>query len=424
VVQKGNSSGRQLTEGAKDGTIQAAIAFSRIQGVAMDFAACRQQFPVTREFTFLNHAAVAAPPQPVVEAVASFLAECAARGSLDYGRWQVRLAWVRERAAELIGAAAEEIAFVPNTSTGLATVAEGLNWRPGEAVLVAVPDFPTNVYPWQHLERKGVSVRFIERRPDGRFGPEELSRALVPGARLLAVSSVDYVTGFAADLPALGEFCREQGLLLCVDAIQSLGVLPLDVKECGIHLLAAGGHKWLLGPMGSGLLFVDRGVADRFEPPLVGWKSVVDEENFEPHFDLKQDAGKFEPGTLNLPGIFGLGAALELLHAVGIANIRQRVLALNDRFAEGLRARTLEVVSPRGETERSGILSFRPPGDALHCFRFFAERKVLVSPRGGMIRLSPHFWNDESDVDAFFAALDAFGTPLISDHHHGRVGVQ
>jgi selenocysteine lyase/cysteine desulfurase len=409
MEQKGSCSVRQLTEGAKDGTIQAAIAFSRMHGDVMDFAACRHQFPVTREFTFLNHAAVAAPPQPVVDAVASFLAECAARGSLDYGRWQVRLTRVRRQAAELIGAAAEEIAFVPNTSTGLATVAEGLNWRPGEAVLVAVPDFPTNVYPWQHLERKGVAVRFIERDAGGRLGAEAVAKALVPGARLLAVSSVDYVTGFAADLPALGEFCRRQGLLFCVDAIQSLGVLPLDVKACGIHLLAAGGHKWLLGPMGSGLLFVDRGVADRFEPPLVGWKSVVDEENFEPHFDLKQDAGKFEPGTLNLPGIFGLGAALELLHSVGVADIRQRVLALTDRLAEGLRQRGLEVVSPRGESERSGILSFRPPADAIHCFRFFADRRVAVSPRGGLIRLSPHFWNDESDLDAFFAALDALG---------------
>jgi selenocysteine lyase/cysteine desulfurase len=376
----------------------------------VDFAPFRALFPVTRELTFLNHAAVAAPPQPVVEAVAGFLAECATKGSLDYSRWLARLTKVRRQAAALLGATAEEMAFVPNTSTGLATVAEGLDWRPGEAVLVAVPDFPANVYPWQHLERRGVVVRCVERRPDGRFGPVEVAKALVPGSRLLAISSVDYVTGFAADLPALGEFCREQGLLFCVDAIQSLGVLPLDVKACGIHLLAAGGHKWLLGPMGSGLLYVDRRVADRFEPPLVGWKSVVDEENFELHFELKQDAGKFEPGTLNLPGIFGLGAALELLQSVGVEPIRQRVLALNERFAEGLRDRGLEVVSPRGETERSGILSFRPPGDFRRCCRFLAERRVAVSPRGGMLRLSPHFWNDESDLAAFFAALDAFGT--------------
>lgn len=374
----------------------------------MDFTAFRAQFAVSREFTFLNHAAVAAPPQPVVEAVAGFLGECAAQGSLDYARWLARLARVRRQAADLLGASAAEIAFVPNTSTGLATVAEGLDWRPGESVLVAVPDFPANVYPWQHLERRGVAVRFIERDAGGRIGPEAVAKALVPGARLLAISSVDYVSGFAADLPALGGFCREQGLLFCVDAIQSLGVLPLDVKACGIHLLAAGGHKWLLGPMGSGLLYVESSVADRFAPPLVGWKSVVDEENFELHFELKQDAGKFEPGTLNLPGIFGFGAALELLQSIGVADIRQRVLALNDRFAEGLRARGLQVVSPWGEAERSGILTFHPPADALRCFRFLAERKVLVSPRGGMIRLSPHFWNDERDLDAFFAALDAF----------------
>jgi selenocysteine lyase/cysteine desulfurase len=375
----------------------------------MDFTAFREQFPVAREFTFLNHAATAALPQPAVEAVAGFLAECAARGSLDYGRWLARLAKIRRQAAELIGASAEEIAFVPNTSAGLATVAEGLRWRPGEAVLVAVPDFPANVYPWQHLERKGVTVRFVERRPGGCISPADVAKSLVPGARLLAVSSVDYITGFATDLPALGEYCREQGLLLCVDAIQSLGVLPLNVKRCGIHLLAAGGHKWLLGPMGAGLLYVDYNIADLVEPPLVGWKSMVDEENFDLHYELKRDAGKFEPGTLNLPGIFGLGASLDLLQSVGVDDIRQRVLALNDRFAEGLRERGLEVVSPRRETERSGILSFRPPGDALCCNRFLAERRIVVSPRGGMIRLSPHFWNDECDVNAFFDVLDALG---------------
>ena len=375
----------------------------------MDFTAIRARFPVAREFTFLNHAAVAAPPQPVVDAVAGFLAENACRGSLDYSGWLARLARVRRQAAELIGASEEEIAFVPNTSTGLASVAEGLDWRSGEAVLVTAPDFPANVYPWQHLQRKGVTVRFIARRADGRFGPDEIMQAWVPGARLLAISSVDYVSGFAADLPALGEFCRQRGLLLCVDAIQSLGVLPLDVKACGIHLLAAGGHKWLLGPMGSGLLYVDREVIDRFEPPLVGWKSVVEEENFELHFELKRDAGKFEPGTLNLPGIFGLGAALEMLASVGVDNVRQRVLALNDRLTEGLRERGLAVVSPWGEQERSGILSFRPPAEAVRCFRAFAGRNVLLSPRAGLIRLSPHFWNDERDVSAFFAALDGIG---------------
>jgi len=374
----------------------------------MDLAPLRQLFPVAREHTFLNHAAIAAPPQPVVDAVAGFMADCSTRGSAGYGRWLARLAEVRRQAAGLLGAAADEIAFIPNTSTGLATVAEGLRWRAGDAVLAATPDFPANVYPWQHLERRGVRVRFVERRDGGRLGPEDFARALAPGTRLLAVSSVDYVTGFAVDLPALGAFCRERGLLLCVDAIQSLGVLPLDVKACGIHLLAAGGHKWLLGPVGSGVLFVDRSVTDLLDPPMVGWKSVVDEENFELHFELKEDAGRFEPGTLNLPGIFGLGAALELLAYVGIDSIRQRVLAINDRLAAGLQVLGLEVISPWDGGERSGILSFRPPGEAQRCFRFLGERKVAVALRGGAIRLSPHFWNDESDPEAFFAALNAF----------------
>jgi selenocysteine lyase/cysteine desulfurase len=375
----------------------------------MDLAACRDLFPVTERHTFLNHAAMAPTPRPVVAAAASFFAECSMQDGVGYGRWLQRLAEVRRLAADFLGAAPEEIAFTGNTSSGLASVAEGLSWRPGDAVLVAVPDFPANVYPWLHLQRRGVEVRRVERGEGGRLDPAAVAGALTPRTRLLAVSSVDYATGCAAALPALGELCRQRGVLFCVDAIQSLGVLPLDVRRCGIHFLAAGGHKWLLGPVGTGLLFVDAEVAGELEPPLVGWKSVVDEENFELHFELRRDAARFEPGTLNLAGIFGLGAALELLRGAGAARVGERVLALGDRFAEGLRRRGLEVVSPWGAGERSGILAFRPPGDAEHCLKRLAAAGVVASLRRGCIRLSPHFYNDESDVEAFFRALDAFG---------------
>jgi selenocysteine lyase/cysteine desulfurase len=370
----------------------------------------RALFPVAANHVFLNHAAIAAPPRAVAGAVAAFVAECSEHASLGYGRWLARLAKVRGLAASLLGAKAGEIAFIPNTSGGLAAVAEGMRWRHGDEVLVAVPDFPANVYPWMHLARRGVGVRRVERGEGGRLSAAAVARELTPSTRLLAVSSVDYATGFAADLPALGALCRSHGVLLCVDAIQSLGALPLDVKRCGIHFLAAGGHKWLLGPVGTGLLFVDAAAADELEPPLVGWKSVIDEENFDLHFELRRDAARFEPGTLNLAGIFGLGAALELLQEAGMEHVAGRVLALTGALAGGLRERGLEIVSPWGAGERSGILAFRPAGEPEACFRHLGGRGVIVSLRRGCIRLSPHFYNDESDVAAFFRALDAFGT--------------
>ncbi|PLX86660.1 MAG: cysteine desulfurase [Desulfuromonas sp.] len=348
---------------------------------------------------------MAPPSTPAAEAAAAFHYGCAARGSADYFDWQERLAGVRRSVATLLGAGEEEVALTGNTSEGLAMVAEAFPWRPGDAVLVPVPDFPANVYPWMHLERKGVKIRFVRRR-QGRLTADDFARALVPEARMAVASTVDFASGYATDLEALGSFCREKGLIFGVDAIQSLGVLALDVKKCGINFLAAGGHKWLLGPMGTGMLYVDAALTPDLDPPLVGWKSVADEENFELHFELKENAQKFEPGTMNLAGIFGLGASLELLREVGPEAVRDRIFALCDRFAEGLLGRGLELASPLSAGERSGILSFRPQDEAAATFRHLMANRVQVSLRGGLIRLAPHFYNNEDDVEGFFRVLD------------------
>ncbi|UCF56466.1 MAG: aminotransferase class V-fold PLP-dependent enzyme, partial [Deltaproteobacteria bacterium] len=198
-----------------------------------------------------------------------------------------RIREVRHLFAELIHGDPSEIAFVGNTSEGLSAIAAGLEWKKSDGVLVPKPDFPSNIYPWVNLERQGVRVHFFQRR-DGWFGVEEVDKALGPGTRLLSVSSVDFATGFLCDLEALGDFCRRKGLLFCVDAIQSLGLIPIDVKRYGIHFLASGGHKWLLSAMGCGVLFVSRDVDNLVHPERVGWKSVVQEEEFfRLQFDLK-----------------------------------------------------------------------------------------------------------------------------------------
>ena len=251
----------------------------------MDLAAYRDLFPIVRHQAFFNHAGIAPLATPVAETVAEFYRECAEQAGAGYSHWQRRLAAARQSAASLLGATSTEIAFTGNTSTGLALIAESFPWRPGDAVLVPVPDFPANVYPWQHLERRGVEVRFVERQ-QGRLTPAIIATALRPHVRLLALSSVDYASGYAADLPAISDLCRKNGVLLAVDAIQSLGVLPIDVRSAGIQLLAAGGHKWLCGPLGSGLLYVAADLPVQLTPVLVGWKSVVEPEDFRLHFDL------------------------------------------------------------------------------------------------------------------------------------------
>lgn len=374
----------------------------------MEPAACRALFPALDEQTFLNHAGIAPCSTRVVAAMRTVVAEQANLGSAGYRLWTERVGAVRRQAAEFLGAEPAEVAFVPNTSSGLSLVAEALPWQAGEAVLMPTPDFPANIYPWQHLTRRGVRVIDIPRR-GGRLEVADVARALVPEARLLVLSSVDFATGFAADLPAFGAFCRDHGLLLAVDAIQSLGVLPLDVGRSGIHALACGAHKWLCGPQGIGLLYLDRELQTRLTPPLAGWKSVTDEEDFTLHFHLRSDAAVFEPGTLNVAGIAGLGAALELLTEVGGARIRAQVAALTGQLQTGLAERGWRLASPWQASERAGIVAFSGTVDMPGLFRHLTAGGAVVALRNGAIRLSPHFANNAGDVERFLAVLDGYG---------------
>ena len=373
----------------------------------MDIDNYRSLFPITERYIFLNHAAVSPASMRVADTVKEFYLECAVQASKGYYRWMERVEKTRKGIAVLINAEPDEIAFVGNTSEGISTIANGLKWKPKEAVLVPVSDFPANVYPWMHLERLGVNVHFIKKH-NRRFGLKEIKEALVPGTRMIAVSSVDYASGFRTDLKELGAFCREKGILYCVDAIQSLGVIPMDVKECGIHFLASGGHKWLMGPMGIGVVFVDRQVNEMITPSRIGWKSVVDEEDFRIDFTLKEDALRFEPGTMNFAGIHGLGSAIELLEEVGLTRINKKVTEVNDLFIERLKERNLQIASPLNDNERSGILTFKPKKDPKKCFEFLINRKIMASLRQNRIRIAPHFYNNYDDVTEFFRALDEF----------------
>lgn len=374
-----------------------------------DFADYRSQFPITSRYTFMNHAAISAPPERVVRAVQDLLRQSSSSYGISvYPGWMQRIEAIRGLASQLIKAAPGEIAFVGNTSEGLGTVASGLRWNHGDGILVPRQEFPANIYPWMNLERYGVKVHFFERK-GGKFDAREVEKVLCPGARLLSVSSVDFATGYHCDLEALGDFCRKKGLLFCVDAIQGLGIVPMDVKRCGIHFLAAGGQKWLLGTTGCGILYISGDVNSLLHPSRVGWKSVKDEEDFfRIHFDLKPDALRFESGTMNVAGIYALGAAMELLLEVGVENIFGHVLALNDYLIQGLKDRNQRVITPLGPGERSGIVSFVPSPDPKALYHYLIQEHVVVSLRDTMIRLSPHFYNIRDDIDRFFEIFDQF----------------
>ncbi len=373
----------------------------------MNWSDYRDRFPVTRERVFLNHAAISAPSVDVVEVVREFMVEHARLGSQGYPLWMERVAEVRQNCAALIGARSTEIAFVPNTSTGLSLIAEAFPWRAGDAVLVPTPDFPANVFPWQHLARHGVETIWVPRQ-QGRLRVDDFASALTPAVRMLVASSVDFASGHALDLRACSQFCQSHNIVFGVDAIQSLGVLPVDVGSIKIDFLVAGAHKWLMGPTGIALLYVASDLLPRLTPALVGWKSVISAERFDRQFVLREDCAVFEPGTLNLAGIFGLGTAIGLLQEIGIDQVADQVATLVTELMDGLVDRGMVVHTPSATGQRAGILSFSSNHDDRRLFAYLHDNAIVCALREGALRLSPHFYNNNEDLARFFHALDRF----------------
>ena len=367
----------------------------------------REEFPVTESCVYLNHAAIAPLPRRSVERMKALVDQVSRTGDRHWPDRNNEVERVRGLAAQLLGARdPREVAFVDNTSTGLSYAAAGFDWRPGDNVVGADFEFPSNVYPWMQLADRGVEYRRVPER-DGRIDPDELLSRVDDRTRMLVLSSVQYASGFRSDLPRLGAACRERGILFVVDAIQSLGGLAHDVEREKIDILAAASHKWLLGLEGSGLLYVSDRVVDRIRPVRSGWRSM---RNLYDWTDLKIDwnegARRFESGTLNPYSIAALGGALEIfLEAVPDA-IEKRVLALANRTAEGLAAQGFHVISSRRPGETSGIIAATHPRIAAgELVKRLADRDVIVAERAGRFRVSAHFYNMEAEVDRMLEAV-------------------
>lgn len=364
----------------------------------------RDAFPACEGRTYLNCAAVAPGSTRVRAAINAWLDDHVAQGNMASGQWWTRAAEARARTAALIGASPEEVAFVRSTSHGLAMVAEGLDWRPGDEVAVASAiEYPSNVYAWKHLADRGVRLREI-RAVDGAVTPEAVEDAIGPRTRLVAVSSVQFASGHRTDVDAIGRLCRDRDVLFVVDAIQQAGAFPIDVKASGIHAMAACSHKWMLGLLGIGFLYVDRDLLARLRPVLVGWHSVEDPFAFDgTRFDLRSDASRLEEAAPSFPLVYGLGAAVEMLLDAGVADVASHITGLLDRAANALEAIGCEV-SPAPE-HRAGILMIKPAADVDALAEACAERNIAVSVRRGRLRLSPHLYNNEDDVDALVELL-------------------
>jgi selenocysteine lyase/cysteine desulfurase len=360
------------------------------------YEAYRDEFPVTRELTYLNHAAVAPLCRPAAEAMKWLVDDALNYGSLHYDRWMAAYDGLRSAAARLINAQPDEIAIVKNTSEGVAIIASGLAWKSSDRVIAFKEEFPANYFPWLRLADKGVEIAWLS-----IYDPLDKIVAAIPGARLLAISHVNYLSGYRVDLDAIGSACRQHGCFFFVDAIQGMGAFPIDVEQSNIDALAADGHKWMLGPEGNGVLYVRRDRLDEIEPVEFGWTNVANYADYASRdMALRKDAGRYECGTLNTVGCFGQRAALEFLLEVGIENIKVAVQGLADKLYEGVRAKGYRVLAERTEATGAGIVSFRHPAiDARPIVSDLRKNRIAAAPRQGWVRMSPHFYIDPADID-------------------------
>jgi cysteine desulfurase/selenocysteine lyase len=362
----------------------------------------RQEFPVTERLIYLNHAAVSPLPRRVADAMKQMADDACQFGSIHYETWMATYEGIRVATARLIGASRDEIAIVKNTSEGICTVAAGLDWKPGDRVVAFREEFPANYYPWKRLEAKRVQVEWLS-----ITDPLDQVEKACRGAKLLAVSFVQYLSGLRADLKAMGQICHHHGCFFFVDAIQGLGAFPLDVEECHIDALAADGHKWLLGPEGCGVLYVRRQWLDRIEPIEFGWTNTAQYADYSSRdMTLRADAGRFECGTLNTIGCFGLKAALDLILEVDPACIGPLVTARANEIAAGALAKGYEILGDRRPETSSGIVSIRHPSlDARMVVRELKDKGISAAPRQGWVRCSPHFYLTPEDIAKVVEAL-------------------
>ncbi|MGO8670957.1 MAG: aminotransferase class V-fold PLP-dependent enzyme [Capsulimonadaceae bacterium] len=357
---------------------------------------------------YLNHAASSPMAARVFEALtAAMLASSRSPEQFFMGHVLPALTSVRERLATLMGVDAQNLALMRNTSQGLAVVADGLALEPGDNVLAASCEYPSVVYPWYAQAWRGVETRVVPAEPDGTLSVDAFARRIDSRTRVLSLSWVQFATGFRADLAEFAALARDHDLIFVVDAIQALGVLPLNARDLGIDVVVTGSQKWLMGPLGTGGLYIRPEIMDRLHPVNAGACSVVDIFKFDPlDFSLKPTAQRFEEGSPNALGAVGLNAALGLLLEVGIPQIAAHVLDVTRHAADALTARGYRIASPVADDRRAGIVLFdHPAHDSNDLLQTLRSARVAASVRAGCVRFSPHFYNTTDEIDAAIAAL-------------------
>ena len=368
----------------------------------------RSLFSATNDLTYLNSAAVSPLPIPAVEAVHSQLKDVASVGSVNFPAWIATKNRTREMLSGMMCVRPEQIAFTRNTSDGMASVALGINWKKGDNIVSFEHEFPANFYAWRQIRDKfGVELRMCSER-DGRIDHDEFIGLIDANTRVVTISAVQFASGFRADLERIGKAARAVDALFVVDVIQGLGAMAFDLPALYVDVAAGASHKWLCSPEGCGFLYISDRARQRIEPTLVGWISVKTPWDFEDREQsLKPNALAWESGTGPASLFYGMEQSLKLLIEAGPDNIDNHLLGLSDLLCELLAGKDYNIISSRRPEERSAIVCIKHRG-GMHCTEIseqLEKENIIVSPRGDRLRISPHFYNNEADIEHLVRAL-------------------
>lgn len=362
----------------------------------------RDQFPVAENLIWLHHAGVSPLCLAASKAMQELILNVEQWASFHFFDWMKIYDSIRVEAGNLIGASCDEIAIVKNTSEGISMIQRGIDWKPGDKVVAFQEEFPANYFPWKVLEQEGVQIQWLS-----IYDSLEVIDQACDGARLLSISMVNYLSGYRMDLQAIGEICRRRDVFFMVDAIQGLGVFPVDVEKFHIDALAADGHKWLMGPEGCGILYVRQERQDEVHPREFGWMNVAGFDDYGSRdMTLRSNAARYECGTLNTVGIYGLDAAIRFIREVGVERIGEGVLNLAEHLVRGVERKGYRLYREWDRSSGSGILSFQKDGvDSRIVVSRLKDQKVQAAPRQGWIRFSPHFYQSFEEMDRVLAML-------------------
>ncbi len=376
-------------------------------------------FPITRNCVYLNHAANGPLPRPVARTLYTYIDDSSNFGNIHYERWVEYERGAHRRLASLIHVRPDQVAMTASTGDGLMMIASGLRWQPGDTIISAECEFPSNIYPWLNLQEQGMQVHLVKMR-ENRIAVEDVLSSITERTRLVSLSLVEFSTGFRNDIATIVRYCHVRGIICGIDAAQALGALDIDIQVLGVDYLAAAAHKWLLSPQTTGILYIADDLLAQLHTARRGWFSVespFDFFNYEQ--PLKAGVARFEHSTSNRLPIIGLDAALGMFECIdgGMVAVEERILGLTSYAIAELERLGYPVVSPQGDGERSGIVCFKlhPERQDISPQQLvdeLASRNVHVAARSDVVRISPHFYNTLEEIDMLLNALEDLRKPV------------